>query len=243
MCNTHARTRRTHAGAPAGDRRWPSGGGGGPTHHERRGAQGRAAGGSMPGRAPAAGSGDLGRRLGGRGRGRQAAQSRADAALPIARSVSARQAWRADAERRGAESGVGGGGGGGGPPCPGYPPRSRPLRPAAAPRARWSRRRRTRKGGRRGISAQQHHAGKWDTLKRRQHNTEHRAKLCSVRFFKIKNVHYQKELCKISTLLTSGSWAYDEQFSFSTPLLIFFCNKISSIRRSGYTPKHNLIAI
>lgn len=51
VCNTHT---RTHAGARAGR-----------THHERRRAQGRAAGGSMPGRAPAGGSGDLGRRLGG----------------------------------------------------------------------------------------------------------------------------------------------------------------------------------
>lgn len=59
----------------------------GPTHHERRGAQGRAAGGSMP-RASGAPR-DLGRRLrrsGRSGRGRQAAQSRADAA-PLIRAL------------------------------------------------------------------------------------------------------------------------------------------------------------
>lgn len=70
----------------------------------------------MAGRA--GGSADLGRRL-----GRQAEQSRADAALPIARSVSARQAWRAGAGRRGAASR-----GGRGVPAP-----ARPRAPTLGP--------------------------------------------------------------------------------------------------------------
>lgn len=108
---THAHG-RTHAAAsarvtggqaPGGARAGP-----GPTHHERRGAQRRAAGGSMPGRASEPGSAAGPRAAAPEGgRRRQAAQSRADAAPPIRGSVSARQAWLAGTLGAGGGPGAG----------------------------------------------------------------------------------------------------------------------------------------
>ena len=107
-CNTDTCTRAhprwglrpVTGGQTPGGAREGRGRGPGPTHHERRGAQRRAAGGSMPERAGERAS-NRGSAAGPRaaapaaGRGRQAAQSRADAAQPIRGSVSVRQAWLA----------------------------------------------------------------------------------------------------------------------------------------------------